>query len=210
MLFRFAVPAIVVLAFPFIVRADLVGTVTMASGDRYSLDTGETFAAGSSAGDIRFSGTSVVSQGEVGIYNYKTSGAAGTTLYNSLNQQALASLPAGSYSTTTTLNAAALVVGDVFAVHTSAGFYAKVLITSFTSGSSLGLQYTTFGAASGGANAPIITAIENAATNIPPGLPNAAIAQGALFVVKGRNLGPANAVVASAFPLRTSDRKSVV
>src|ERR1043166_3913667 len=204
MLFRFAVPAIVVLAFPFIVRADLVGTVTVASGDRYSLDTGETFAAGSSAGDIRFSGTSVVSQGEVGIYNYKTSGAAGTTLYNSLTQQALASLPAGSYSTTTTLNAAALVVGDVFAVHTSAGFYAKVLITSFTSGSSLGLQYTTFGAASGGANAPIITAIENAATNIPPGLPNAAIAQGALFVVKGRNLGPANAVVASAFPLRTS------
>jgi uncharacterized protein (TIGR03437 family) len=204
MLFRFAVPAIVVLAFPFIVRADLVGTVTLASGDRYSLDTGETFAAGSSAGDIRFSGTSVVSQGEVGIYNYKTSGAAGTTLYNSLTQQALASLPAGSYSTTTTLNAAALVVGDVFAVHTSAGFYAKVLITSFTSGSSLGLQYTTFGAASGGANAPIITAIENAATNIPPGLPNAAIAQGALFVVKGRNLGPANAVVASAFPLRTS------
>jgi hypothetical protein len=102
-----------------------------------------------------------------------------------------------------TLNTAALVVGDVFAVHTAGGFYAKVLITSYTSGS-LGLQYTTYGAASGGANAPMITAIENAATNIPPGLPNAAIAQGALFVVKGKNLGPANAVVASAFPLPIS------
>ena len=88
-------------------------------------------------------------------------------------------------------------------MHTTGGFYAKVLITSYTSGS-LGLQYTTFGAASGGANAPMITAIENAATNIPPGLPNAAIAQGALFVVKGKNLGPANVVVATAFPLPTS------
>jgi uncharacterized protein (TIGR03437 family) len=50
----------------------------------------------------------------------------------------------------------------------------------------------------------MITAIENAATNIPSGLPNAAIAQGVLFVVKGKNLGPANAVVANAFPLSTS------
>jgi len=200
---RFAVPAILALAFPFAARADLVGTVTLVSGDRYSLDTGQTFASGSSAGDIRFSGTSVVSQGDVGIYNYKTSGAAGTTLYNSLTQQALSTLPASSYSTTATLNAAALVVGDVFAVHTTAGYYAKVLITSYTSGS-LGLQYTTFGAPSGGANAPMITAIENAATNIPPGLPNAPIAQGALFVVKGKNLGPANVVVATVFPLTTS------
>src|SRR5947207_15622260 len=120
-------------------------------------------------------------------------------MYNSLTQQAI---PAASY-TEATLNTAALVVGDVFAVHTVAGYYAKVLITSYTSGS-LGLQYTTVRAASGGANAPQITAIENAATNIPPGLPNAAIAQGALFVVKGKNLGPANVVVASAFPLPTS------
>ena len=50
----------------------------------------------------------------------------------------------------------------------------------------------------------MITAVENAATNIPPGLPNAAIAQGALFVVKGKNLGPANVVVASTFPLLIS------
>jgi uncharacterized protein (TIGR03437 family) len=178
-------------------NADLVGTVTLAGGDRFSFDIGVTSTTG---GDVRFSGTSLISQGNVGIYNYKTSGAAGTTLYNSLTQQTLSAL---SYSTTLTLNAAALVVGDVFAVHTTGGYYAKVLITSYSSGS-LGLQYTTFGAPSGGATAPMITAVENAATNIPPGLPNAAIAQGALFVVKGENLGPANVVVASAFPLLTS------
>jgi len=114
-------------------------------------------------------------------------------------------MPASSYTETTLANAA-LVVEDVFAVHTTAGYYAKVLITAYTSGNSgsLSLQYTTFGAPAGGANAPMISAIENAATNIPPGLPNAAIAQGALFVVKGKNLGPANVVVASVFPLPTS------
>jgi uncharacterized protein (TIGR03437 family) len=200
---HFAVPAIVGLALSFAARADLVGTVTLASGDRYSFDTGETFSAGSAAGDIRFSGTSVASQGNVGIYNYKTSGAAGTTLYNSITQQTLSALPSSSYSTSATLNAAALVAGDVLAVHTTGGYFAKVLITSYTS-NSLGLQYATFGAPSGGASAPMITAIENAATNIPPGLPNAAIAQGALFVVKGKNLGPANVVVATAFPLTAS------
>ena len=76
---HFAVPAIVALAFPFAARADLVGTVTLATGDRFSFDTGVTFTTGSAAGDIRFSGTSVAPQGSVGIFNYKTSGAAGTT-----------------------------------------------------------------------------------------------------------------------------------
>ena len=140
-----AVPAIVAFAFPFAARADLAGTVTLASGDRFSFDTGVTLSA---AGDVRFSGTSLAPQASVGIFNYRTSGAAGTTQYNSLTQQALAAIPAASY-TEATLNTAALVVGDVFAVHTTGGNYAKVLITSFSSGS-LGLQYTTFGAASGG------------------------------------------------------------
>ena len=202
--FVFTVPAIIAFAFPFAARADLAGTVTLTMGERFSFDTGVTSTTNPGT-DVRFSGTSLVPQTNVGIFNYKTTGAAGTTLYNSLTQQMLAAIPASSY-TETTLTNAALVVGDVFAVHTLAGYYAKVLITAYISGNSgsLSLQYTTFGAPAGGANAPMISAIENAATNIPPGLPNAAIAQGALFVVKGKNLGPANVVVASAFPLPTS------
>src|SRR5215471_5930213 len=198
----FALPAIAI-AFPFAALADLSGTVTLNMGDRFSFDTGVTSSTNPGT-DVRFSGTSLVPQSNIGIFNYKTSGAAGTTLYNSLTQQMLAATPA-SY-TETTLAAAALVVGDVFAVHTTSGYYAKVLITAFTSGNngSLALQYTTFGAPAGGPNAPMISAIENAATNVPPGLPNAPIAQGALFVVKGKNLGPANAVVATAFPLLAS------
>jgi uncharacterized protein (TIGR03437 family) len=205
MSYRFivAVTAIVGFAFPFAARADLVGTVTLAPGDRFSFDTGVTTSANVATGDVRFNQTNLTPQANIGIFNFKTSGAAGTTQYNTLTQQALAAIPASSY-TEAALNNAALVVGDVFAVHTAGGFYAKVLITAFSAGTSLSLQYTTFGAAAGGANAPMISAIENAATNIPPGLPNAAVAQGALFVVKGKNLGPANVVVATAFPLRTS------
>jgi uncharacterized protein (TIGR03437 family) len=203
---RFILPnlAIVAFALPFAARADLTGTVSLTMGDRFSFDTGVTSSTNPGT-DVRFSGTSLVPQSGIGIFNYKTSGAAGTTQYNSLTQQALAALPASSYTETTLANSA-LVVGDVFAVHTTSGYYAKVLITAYTSGNngSLSLQYTTYGAPAGGANAPMISAIENAATNIPPGLPNAAIAQGSLFVVKGKQLGPANVVVAAAFPLLTS------
>jgi uncharacterized protein (TIGR03437 family) len=197
----FVVSAIITLASPFAARADLSGTVTLTQGDRFSFDIG-VISATNPGTDVRFSGTSVVPQNNIGIFNFKTSGAAGSTQYDSITQQTLAAIPASSY-TETTLASVALVVGDVFAVHTTAGYYAKVLITAYTSGS-LSLKYTTFGAPAGGANAPQISAIENAATNIPAGLPNGPIAQGALFVIKGQNLGPANVVVATTFPLLTS------
>src|SRR5215831_6446231 len=173
---RFAVLAILAVVFPFAAWADLVGTVTLSGGDRLILDTGEVLSTTTTAGDLRFTTSSLVSQGNAGIFNYKTSGSAGTTLYNTLTQQMLSSMPAANDATTLNLNGAALVVGDVFAVHTNGGFYAKVLISSFGS-NTLGLQYTTFGAAAGGVNAPQISAIENAATNLPPGLPNAPIAR---------------------------------
>src|SRR5215472_5232344 len=43
---------------------------------------------------------------------------------------------------------------------------------------------------------PTVTAAENAASYLAPGLPNSAIAQGAIFVVYGSGIGPANTVVA--------------
>src|SRR5690348_778538 len=48
------------------------------------------------------------------------------------------------------------------------------------------------------AAAPAVFNVQNAVTNIPQGLPNAQIAPGSLFVVKGSGLGPANIAVASA------------
>lgn len=52
----------------------------------------------------------------------------------------------------------------------------------------LGLDTTT----------PIITAIENSASNLMAGLPNAGVAQGAIFIVQGSGLGPANIQIAPA------------
>src|SRR5437868_3045086 len=46
--------------------------------------------------------------------------------------------------------------------------------------------------------APAITSVQNAASNIVPGLPNSGIAQGAIFVIKGSGLGPANISIAPA------------
>src|SRR5438067_12968765 len=141
--FILAVPALLAFAFPFSACADLVGTVTLTGGERFSFDTGVTTSAATAAGDLRFSGTGLLPQPNVGIFNFKTSGAAGAAQYNSLTQQALAAIPASSY-TETTLNNAALVVGDVFAVPTVAGYYAQALITAH-GGRSLRPPSTTFG-----------------------------------------------------------------
>jgi len=46
--------------------------------------------------------------------------------------------------------------------------------------------------------APAITKVVNAASNTDPRMPNGGIAQGAIFVVYGSGLGPANIVVATA------------
>ena len=44
--------------------------------------------------------------------------------------------------------------------------------------------------------APTVTAVMNAAGNASPALPNSAIAQGSIFIVKGSGLGPANLSIA--------------
>lgn len=50
---------------------------------------------------------------------------------------------------------------------------------------------------------PTITAIENNYSYTPAGLPNSGIAQGAIFIVKGTNLGPTT-LTNQTFPLQTS------
>lgn len=58
--------------------------------------------------------------------------------------------------------------------------------------------------------APVVTNVQNAASNTPQGLPNAALAQGSVFVVKGSGLGPASISVAPvAFQSTTVSGTSV-
>ena len=57
---------------------------------------------------------------------------------------------------------------------------------------------------------PAVTIVTNAASSIVPGLPNAGIAQGAIFTVYGTGLGPANiAFAASAFQSTTLSGTSI-
>ena len=48
---------------------------------------------------------------------------------------------------------------------------------------------------------PTVSAVVNAASNALAGLPNAAIAQGSMFVVYGKNIGPSTLAQVSSFPL---------
>jgi uncharacterized protein (TIGR03437 family) len=49
-----------------------------------------------------------------------------------------------------------------------------------------------------------IGGVVNSASYIPPGLPNSGIAQGSLFIIKGKKLGACGTVVAGEFPLKTA------
>lgn len=54
------------------------------------------------------------------------------------------------------------------------------------------------------AAAPAITGIVNAASWVPPNLPNSGIAQGAIFTLTGTGLGPSTLQQASSYPLPTT------
>jgi uncharacterized protein (TIGR03437 family) len=54
------------------------------------------------------------------------------------------------------------------------------------------------------AQSPAPAAVLNPASNTPAGLPNSGIAQGSIFVVYGKNLGPATIATAPALPLPTT------
>lgn len=51
------------------------------------------------------------------------------------------------------------------------------------------------------AQTPAVTSVVNSASNLPAGLPNAGIAQGALMTIFGSNLGPGNIILTPGYPL---------
>ena len=52
--------------------------------------------------------------------------------------------------------------------------------------------------------APVVSGVQNAASNLVAGLPAAGIAQGSIFTVYGNNLGPTSYCVASTLPYSTT------
>jgi uncharacterized protein (TIGR03437 family) len=197
--------AIVALTLPVLSLADVSGTATLtATTGALNLDAGTT----GTTGDLLWNGTTLTPQGSAKAAVLPVGGSpTAPDIYNSLNAVLLSQLVSQFPPSSAPISSSALTMNAILAVQTNGGNTAKLLVIS-NSGSSLGLQYTTFGATGGGGggggNGPTISDVQNAASNVPSGLPNGAIAQGALFVVKGSNLGPATFIAQTAFPFTTS------
>jgi uncharacterized protein (TIGR03437 family) len=170
--------------------ADNSGTQNLAVGTSFSFDKGAVVTSGA---DILFNGTSINLQGSAKALNL---GAGGTTVFNTLNANTLPLL--GAYNVT---SVSPLAVNNVFAVLTNAPNYAAVLITA-VSGSSVTLQYKTFGTTTGGGgNVPTITSVQNNYGQVAPNQANYGIAPGALFFVQGTALAnTTTALLSSASP----------
>ncbi len=166
-------------AFSGAALADLVQTTTLQSSQNVNMDTG---ATSSSGGDIRFTGTSVRPVNAAMILDLGPQGSAG---YNALSQATLSAFPLATFNQNP-ISGTSLAVNEVFAVYTNGQHYAKALITA-VSGSSVTIQFTTF-VAGGGAGAPTISRVTNNSSDIPGGLPNSGISQGALFKIVGSGL----------------------
>ncbi len=163
--------------------ADISGSATLAAGSGLNLDTGATTTG--AGGDIVFTGTSITFQGTAKGANLGNVGSAG---FGALNQAALQALAAAA--STTPIPASALVVGDVFGVATNGGHAAKVLVNA-VSGTSITLQYTTYGATGSTSGGPAITGIANNYSYIPSGFPNSGVSPSSIFVVFGSGMAAA-------------------
>jgi hypothetical protein len=133
---------------PLAAWADLSGTVTVPAGSAVSLDTGIVSGSG---GDILFSGGTLTAQGAAKAYDSGNVGLAGFNFYNLTILQSFGPL----YSNRPLTPAA----GDVIAVMTNGGNYAKALVTA-VGASSIALQYLTYGATAAPPG-PSITAVQN-------------------------------------------------
>jgi uncharacterized protein (TIGR03437 family) len=181
-LLNITIIAVLTLTLPIAALADLSQTKTLSAGTALNLETG---ATASSGGDILWSGTSITPQGSATAVNLGPLGSAG---FAAMSQAALSYYPGYSNSP---IAASTLAASDVFAVKNNAGHYAAVLVTA-ASGTSITLQFTTFGASSA-ASGPTITQVLNNYGLIPAGFPNSGIAQGTLFIIKGSGLADPNA-----------------
>jgi uncharacterized protein (TIGR03437 family) len=182
---------------PAMAFADLGGTVTLPPGTALNLDTG---ATSSSGGDILLTAANKKSpavldpQGNATFY--LVPGSFDEASFNALSEANLETFAPDLVGVA--LSAGLFVAGSVVVVLTNEKHYAKLLVTS-NDGSSLGLQYTTFGAAAAGGGWPTISSVVNAAS-LQPG-----IAPNTWVTIKGSNLAGTtdnwnNSIVNGALP----------
>ena len=179
---------ILALILPVAAVANVTGTQTLTTGGMTTLDL-NTGVAGTSGGDILWTGTGISMQGNAMELNLTAFGGYTASSLSELTQFVLTQF--GGYSSSP-LPLSALAVNNIFAVQTNGGHYAAVAVTA-QSGSSITLQFVAFVA-----TGPAITAVLNNYGLIPAGFTNSGIAPGTLFIIQGSGLASATSGVQSA------------
>ncbi len=180
--------ALLALAFPIAIRADISQTATLQANSSLNFDTGATVASG---GDLLWNGSTLTPQGKAKVASFGNLGVA-----------AFAFLSKSSFSTISILassnpiGANLLVVGEVLAVFTNGGNVAGAVVTAI-GGGSITLQFTTF--ITPVPTGPTVTAIQNNSSRIPAGSPNYGITPSSIFVIIGTGLSdPGDPVLQSS------------
>ena len=200
-LVHYIVMAAFCLVMPLAALADITNqTVTLTQGQRVSLDTGTIVNSG---GDLLWDGTNLIPQGSMFVFVLmdEGSGAPGDyALFGTTEINADFTNCGGSQSSVPGT------VNQLFMAITNGEHDAKVLVTA-QSGTSITIEFTTYTTSSmntscagkgTGGNAPVVNALVNNYSNIPPGLPSYGIAPGSLFVIYGTGMSdPGNPVLHS-------------
>jgi uncharacterized protein (TIGR03437 family) len=179
---------ILALILPVAALANVTGTQTLTTGGMTTLDL-DTGVAGTSGGDILWTGTGISMQGNATELNLTAnSGFNGPSGLSMLYQSLLTQF--GSYSSSP-IPLSALAVNNIFAVLTNGGNYAAFVVTA-QSGNSITLQFVTF--AGTAPTRPTISAVLNNYGLIPAGFTNSGIAPGTLFIIQGYGLASTTSV----------------
>jgi uncharacterized protein (TIGR03437 family) len=173
--------AVLAVALPLALLADINSNATLSSGTSFSFDTGTQ----SASGDILFTGTGIsfTNGAKGGVLPVGT----GSQAFGLVNQAILQSFAATPIFSTSPVAAGSLTSNAIVGVQTKGGNYAKFLVTSVTS-ATLAFQFTTYGVAGGGGGAPTITSILNNSSTIPNGFSNSGVAPSTLIVIKGTGM----------------------
>jgi uncharacterized protein (TIGR03437 family) len=181
--FQRKILALVAMGFAFsgVALCDLSSTKTLTGTQSLNLDTGATAASG---GDLLWNGSSLTPQGAAKAYIL-----TGVS-FDAINETVInAAVP--FLGSSAPIPSSSLPTGTVIAVLTNAPHPAKLLVTAI-SGSSITLQFTTYGVTGGGGGGggggPTISRVTNNSSDIPAGFPNSGISQGALFKIVGSGL----------------------
>jgi uncharacterized protein (TIGR03437 family) len=185
--------AVLALAFPVAALADT--TLTLSANSTLNLDTGAMVTSG---GDFLWTGTSFTMVGSAQALDLTALTSQGGSSFYSTPTSALTKDFGAELAPTAVTPKA----NDVLIYQTNGSNFGKMLVESI-SGTSITVEFDTFGGSTSSSGGPNITAVQNNYSNLIAGLPNYGIAPGSLFVIYGTAMATTSNL-SEKFPLATS------